>query len=74
MAWSVTMLLKSGSYITVDDLISVDKKSSYDSSVEKIQDFKSFHLPKGQQLSFVGEKDVVAIHSNEIEYVQFSQR
>jgi len=73
MTWSATIMTKSGDYISVDNLISIDKKNIMDSSVEKIQDFKSFQLPTGNQLTFVGENEVVAISSNEIKYVQFSQ-
>lgn len=72
MEWTATILLNTGDYITVENLISVDRKSSMDSSIIKTTDFKSFQLPKGQ-LSFIGEKDIVAIHSNEIKYVQLSQ-
>jgi len=53
-------------------LLSVDRKNSVDGSTIKITDFKSFQLPKGQ-LSFIGENNIVAIHSNEIKYVQLSQ-
>ncbi|GEM_PF-5388871 len=72
MAWSATILLSTGNYITVDDLVSVDRKKLSDGSTIKITDFESFQLPKGQ-MSFIGEKDIVAIHSNEIKYVQLSQ-
>lgn len=72
MKWTATISLKSGDYITIKDLKSVDRKNPLDSSIEKIQDFKSFHLPKGQLL-FVGEKDIVTINSSEIKYVQFAQ-
>lgn len=72
MAWSATILLNTGNYITVDNLVSVDRKKLSDGSTIKITDFESFQLPKGQ-LSFIGEKDIVAIHSNEIKYVQLSQ-
>lgn len=72
MAWTATILLKSGTYVTVDNLVSVDKKLITDGSIEKITDFKSFQLPNGK-LSFVGEKDVIAISSSEIKFVQLSQ-
>lgn len=71
MSWTANILLKSGNFISIENLQSVDTKSIIDSSIEKITDFKSFHLPKGQ-LSFVGENKVVSIHSNEIKYVDLS--
>lgn len=72
MVWKATISLKSGDHITIKNLISVDRKSIVDSSVEKFQDFESFQLPEGQ-LSFIGKNNVVAINSGEIKYVQLSQ-
>lgn len=71
MKWTATIRLKSAIYITVDNLISIDKKNINDKSIEKITDFKSFHLPKGI-LAFIGEKDLVTLNSNDIEFVQLS--
>ena len=72
MAWTAMISLKTGDYVTVENLVSVDRKNSMDGSTIETTDFKSFQLPKGQ-LSFIGEKNTVAIHSNEIKYVQLSQ-
>lgn len=72
MAWTAMILLKTNDYVTVENLVSVDRKNSMDGSTIETTDFKSFQLPKGQ-LSFIGEKNIVAIHSNEIKYVQLSQ-
>jgi len=52
MAWTANIVLKSGNYITVENLTSIDVKSSPSSPIKKLQSFESFQLPKGQ-LSFI---------------------
>ncbi len=74
MSWNADIVLKSGKNALVEDLTSINTKSTTDSSVKELKDFKTFHLNRGQRLSFVGEKSVVSIISDEIEYVELSER
>lgn len=69
MNWNAKIILKSGIVIDLISLKSIDMKSQVDSSVIKNKDFDNFQLPSNRQLSFVGEKDVILINSNDIEYV-----
>jgi len=69
MNWNAKIILKSGRVIDLISLKSIDMKSQVDSSVIKNKDFDNFQLPSNRQLSFVGEKDVILINSNDIEYV-----
>lgn len=70
MPWNVNIVLKSGKNIVVDKLVSINTKMTSDDSIKKMEDFKSFHLSQNQRLSFVGEKGVATLISNEIEYVE----
>lgn len=69
MAWNAKIILKSGRVIDLISLKSIDMKSQASSSVIKNNDFENFQLPSNRQVSFVGEKEVILINSNEIEYV-----
>ncbi|KXG78254.1 hypothetical protein [Thermotalea metallivorans] len=73
MIWYAEIRLKSGNIVSISNLLSVNKKSQTDSSIAKIEDFKTFHLSPAQLLTFVGEKESVTLISNEIEYVKFFQ-
>ncbi|UZQ86005.1 hypothetical protein ODU73_000398 [Thermoclostridium stercorarium] len=73
MSWYANITLKSGKNIIVDDLQSINKQNSTDSSIKKITDFSTFFLLKGQRLSFVGQKSIVTLMSDEIEYVEIVQ-
>lgn len=73
MAWNADIVLKSGKNVLVEKLSTINTKSSTDSSVKELKDFRTFHLNRGQRISFVGEKSVVSIISDEIEYVELSE-
>ena len=73
MSWYADINLKSGKNIIVDNLNLINKLSTVDSSVEKITDFNAFFLLKNQRLSFIGEKSIATLMSDEIEYIEFKQ-
>ena len=68
MKWTATICLKSGKYITVDELVSIKSKGGD----IPVTNFKDFHLTQGTSLTFVGKTASVSLFSNEIEYVEFS--
>lgn len=74
MSWTANIVLKSTKNIIVESLVSINKKNTNDGSITKLEDFKSFYLSHNQLLSFVGEEQIVALNSNEIEYVELFKK
>lgn len=70
MVWYANVVLKSGNNVLIDNLMSINTKSTSDSSIKEIKDFKTFHLTISQRLSFIGENSVVSLMSDEISYVE----
>lgn len=70
MVWLADIYLKSGKNVIVDNLVSVNEQSGYDSSISKITDFSTYHLTNGQRLTFIGDP-IVSLLSDGIDYVQF---
>lgn len=73
MNWNAEIVLKSGKVVTVTDLKSINWKLQSSSSVVENTEFEKFVLPSGRILSFVGEKQIVSLSSNEIEYLTLHQ-
>lgn len=74
MVWTANIVLKSGKNIIVENLVSINTKNGADSSVKELKDFRTFHLSRAQRLSFVGSSSVASLMSDDIEYVELSEK
>lgn len=71
MKWNVTISIKSGKFIEVNDLQYINQRQPLTGEISKITDFKDFRVSRGTELTLVGNFSTVALASNEIEFVQF---
>lgn len=72
--WMANICLRSGKYLLVEDLQSINELSGTGPTITKITNFDEYHLLKDQKLSFIGKSAMVTLLAGDIEYVQISER
>lgn len=73
MFWYADINLKSGKNIIVEKLQSINDQYGADNTTTKITDYNDFFLQAHHRLSFVGEKSIAVLSSEEISYVELKQ-